>query len=529
MAVSGTSKYPPVFEEEDIIWLVIVFLQAVFLFSLPYIVGALFTPPGEQFLGLLRISDDLLIYLSWMEQIRQGHLLFVNLYTSLKQRYPFISLFVLFMGGICRLFHIAPFKMLFISRYIFAFCLIFVIYNLLALVFPQDRKARKLALLVVVFSSGAGWLTGGYSPARGVENSIDLWQPEATVFFTLYVNPLHAFSLIFILCFFISLLKWKDWKGGILGGICLLVLANAHTYDLIIIGSVWTLYLVGLWIKNERAPLQDIRNTLLAWLIASPGIVYQLFIFLKDPVFSKRAIIPLPSTPSFYWYITGMGFLIPLSALAIIRRVKEKKVDDIFLFLSIWATTGFFLPYLPFPFQYKLFMGTQIPLAILSTMTLYSLFVQRKKMFLLFSLLPFLFLSNAVILGNRIYYVIANGPGNLSHWELDALNWLKEHSGQDDVILAYPDFATYIPAFCGRRVYAGHFVETPDFRRRCWEVLQFYLGKDLKQKEKFLKANEIKFIYYGRYERFFFPDFPAKARDFLHLAYQNKEVSIWTP
>lgn len=529
MRISNIHESATNFNEEDLLWIFVVFLEAAFLFSLPYIFGAICTPPGEQFQGLLRLSDDLLIYLSWMEQVKQGHIFFVNLYTSLKQQYPFFSFFTLFLGGLSKLFNITPYKMLFVSRYIFAFCLIYVLYILLMLVFPRDRKTRKICLLMVVFSSGLGWLTGGYSFKRGIQNSVDLWQPEATVFFTLYVNPLHAFSLFFIVLCFYSLLKWKDFKGGIIAGVCLLVLANAHTYDLIIIGSVWALYLIGLWIKNKKLPLPDIKNIFLVWLIASPGIYYQLFILLRDPVFAKRAMVPLPS-PSFYWYLTGMGFLIPLALWTIMKRFKERQVDDVFLFLSIWAIGGFFLPYLPLAFQYKLFMGTQIPLAILSTITISS-FISGKSIrnsLFLFLLLPLLFLSNARILGERIHSIILNGPGNLSRWELEALDWLKENTTENDVILAHPNFSTYIPAFCGRRVYVGHFVETPDYRARYQEVIFFYFGKDWEPKEEFLKRNsDIKYIYYGRYERLFFPDFPSVAENNLRLVFQNLEVKIW--
>lgn len=526
MSTFGIDEHTTDFNEEDILWISIVFLEAALLFSLPYIAGALLTPPGEQFQGLLRLSDDLLIYLSWIEQVKEGHILFVNLYTPLKQQYPFFSFFTLFLGGASKLFNITPYKMLFISRYIFAFFLIYVLYRFLMLIFPGDKKMRKIGLIIIVFSSGLGWLTGGYSPARGIQNSIDLWQPEATVFFTLYVNPLHAFSLIFIVLCFLSLLKWKHKKGGIVAGICLLVLANAHTYDLIIIGSVWTLYLIGIWVKNKKLPLQDIKNTFIALLIATPGICYQLFILFKDPVFSKRAMAPLPS-PSFIWYITGMGCLIPLSVWAIIKRIKEKRVDDMVLFLSIWGISGFFLPRLPLPFQYKLFMGTQIPLAILSTIAISSL-ITPKRIFYLFIIVFLLSLSNVVILGNRIYAIIVNGPGNLSHWELEALNWLKVNTSEGDVILAHPNFATCIPAFSGRRVYAGHFVETPDYIARLVEVLRFYLAKDWSFQMNFLKSHvEIKYIYYGKYERLLFPQFLSIAEKHLFLAFQNPEVKIW--
>ncbi|MBC7326643.1 hypothetical protein H5T87_00820 [bacterium] len=508
--------------KDDIVWLMAVYLVFSFTFSLPYIVGALLTPPGEKYLGLIRISDDLLIYLSWIQQIRDGNIFFVNLYNSEPQRYPFFSFFPLILGWLARMLHISSLKALFLSRYLFSFVFILLMYSFLSFIF-NDKKVVKTGLLIVLFSSGIGWLTGGYSPMRGIENSVDLWQPEATVFFTSYVNPLHLFSLIFIVGFFYSLLRLKGIKGGIIAGLCLSVLANAHSYDLIILASIWGIYIFILWVWKESFPLNEVRNALIALLVASPAMIYQLLILFKDPIFSQRAKAPLPS-PSFYWYLTGMGFLIPLAVWGIIKKVKEKRADEILVFLATWAIAGFFLPYLPFPFQYKLFMGTQIPLAILSTMAITSLKVKGD---VLPFLLPILFLSNLVIIGNRIYTIALNGPGNLSYEELESFRWLKENTPRSSTILAFPDFAIYIPAFTGRRVFAGHYIETVDFRRKAMEVIRFYLQDENEKNKDFLKNNNIEYVYYGRYERFLFPQFLKHNHSFLEIVFHQGNVRIF--
>lgn len=516
-------------KKEDILWLIAVFLILSFLFSLPYIVGAMLTPPSARFLGLLRLKDDLAVYLSWIEQVRQGHILFVNLFTNAPQRHPFFNLFALLMGGLSKLFHLSSLNMLFISRYLFAFCLVLLLYNFLTYIL-SERNTAKTALLLVIFSSGAGWLTGGYSPARGIENSVDLWQPESTIFFTIYVNPLFTFALVFILFFFLALLKYKSWKGGLVAGLCLLVLASAHTYDVVIVGVVWIFYALLFWMKNRKIPWQDIGNSLIALLIALPALYYQVYLLHNEPLFAKRAEVPTLS-PSFRWYIIGMGFLLPLAIWGIIKKGKERGINDVFLFLIAWAIAGFVLPYLPFSFQRKLFMGTQIPLAILATISLTSLFPGNKKNILSF-ILPFLFFSNIVVLGTDIYSLLTNQPlypqpNYLSSSEIEALQWLKDHTTPDETILAIPDFACYIPALCGRRVYAGHWGETPDYNEKYREVLGFYRGSGKEKKESFLRRNNIKYVYYGNYERFLAPEFPSSDNPSLQEVFRNEEVTIW--
>ncbi|MBC7326645.1 hypothetical protein H5T87_00830 [bacterium] len=516
-------------QSDEVLWVIAVGLVACLLFSLPYIVGAFMCPPNAKFLGLLRLKDDLAVYLSWIEQVRQGHIFFVNLFTNIPQKHPFFNIFALLMGAVSKLSNISPVKLLFISRYILAFILVFTLYYLISFIFP-DKVTRKVALLLVLFSSGLGWLTGGYAPQRGFENSVDLWQPESTVFFILYVNPLFTFALILMLCFFLALLKLRGWKSGVIAGICLLVLANVHTYDILIVGLVWIFFIFALSLKERKIQWKLILPALIASLIAIPAIYYQIYLLKNEPLFAKRAEVPTLS-PSFRWYLTGMGLLIPLALWGATRRVKERKKDDQLLFLLCWIVAGFILPYLPFSFQRKLFMGTQIPLALLSTFAICPEFIKEKRNILPF-LLPFLFLSNIVVLGTDIYSLITNQPlypqpNYISDNESEALEWLKNWTTPEETILAIPDFACYIPALCGRRVYAGHWGETPDYEKKYKEVLRFYKATDPYIKKTFLKENNIKFVYYGSYERFFAPLFPQLENPFLQKIYQNEEVIIW--
>lgn len=512
--------------KEEHLFLFSVFLVLSFLFSLPYLVGLMLTPEGAKFLGLLRLKDDLAVYLSWIEQVRQGHIFFVNLFTNIEQKHPFFNFFVFLMGNLSRLFHISPLKLLFISRYLLALCFLYLLYIFLYFFAPSE-DARKIGLLMVVFSSGAGWLTGGYSPAKGFENSVDLWQPESTVFFTIYVNPLFTFALILIICFFLSLLKWKNMKGGLIAGVCLLLLANVHTYDVLIVGVVWILYITLLTIKNRKVPREDIANAIVALLLSIPAIYYQLYLLKNEPLFSKRAIVPTLS-PSFRWYLIGMGFLIPLAIWGIVKKIKEGKVNDTLLFLISWVIAGFFLPYLPFSFQRKLFMGTQIPLAVLAS---YALIPFYKKNFFPI-LFGFLSISNLVILGTDIHSLITNNllypqPTYLSNSEAEALEWLKEKATPKEVIIAIPDFACYIPALVGRRVYAGHWGETPDYNDKYKNVLRFYKSWDIERKYLFLKENGIKYVFYGNYESYLAPEFIALKHPYLELVFNNGETLIW--
>lgn len=538
------------YEKEKKEWLIAVILIVLFLTSLPYAVGLLLTPPGMKFLGLLRLKDDLAVYLSWIEQVRQGDLLFENLFTNQPQKHPFFNIFVLIVGGLCRILNVSPLKMLFALRLLFGGCLLWVLYKFSGL-FLLRNDQRRTALLLLAFSSGLGWLVGGYSPEKGIENSVDLWQPESTIFFTIYTNPLFSLALILLVGVFYFYQKEESWKRGVLSGLCLLILANIHTYDILIVAVVWLIYIIFSFLSlRDKASLKsDIVACLIAFLIASPAIVHQLYLLKAEPLFAKRASVPT-SSPTIIWYFSGMGLLLPLAFVGGIKAMKQKRYspfvyrrwtkgvpdqrEDAFfirlLFLIAWAVGGFLLPYLPVSFQRKLFMGTQIPLCFLSAKGLGERFYRNS--IYMFLLLLFLFPSNAFIIGNDIRSLITGNlsylqPNYITEDEAQAMKWLRKNVGREEPILSLPEIGCYIPALAGRRVYVGHWGETPDFAKKYNLARRFYaLGPD-EWREEFLKENGIRYVYYGRFERLYAPHFNPLAKPYLKLVYNQGEISIW--
>ena len=69
-------------------WIVAAAISAVVVLAslAPYLYGAAVAPPGKVFTGVVTISHyDTYTYLAWMEQGREGHWLFRDLYSSEAQ------------------------------------------------------------------------------------------------------------------------------------------------------------------------------------------------------------------------------------------------------------------------------------------------------------------------------------------------------------------------------------------------------------------------------------------------------------
>src|SRR5579883_2835245 len=83
-------------------------LAALLLAALPYLVGFLAAPRGAVFLGALNNLGDMGQYLAALRQGAEGHLLYVNQYTSL--RVPPVLIYPLYTaaGWLLSPLHLAP-------------------------------------------------------------------------------------------------------------------------------------------------------------------------------------------------------------------------------------------------------------------------------------------------------------------------------------------------------------------------------------------------------------------------------------
>ena len=76
--------------------------------------------------------------------------------------------------------------------------------------------------------------------------SVDIWQPEAITFLSIYLNPLFLAGLLLMLgLVLLAGACAARGQGAIRGirGLHLLVLGNVHTYDVLTVACVWTAYL----------------------------------------------------------------------------------------------------------------------------------------------------------------------------------------------------------------------------------------------------------------------------------------------
>jgi len=521
-------------DRSELRWVLIWAVAIVLLASVPYIYGARLTPPGYTFLGLTHNIDDGAVYLSWMRQAADGRFFIRNLFTNNPQPARQFNLLFLAMGWFAAITRLPLIIVFHLFRVALGIALILCIWRFSKL-FLNDSNQRKLLVPLVGVSAGIGWLIPSAVMPTG---SVDVWQPEAITFLSIYLNPLFLAGLLLMLGAFYWLeLARREGKAryAVCAGLHLLVLGNVHSYDVLTVACVWTAYIVVVWAIAKRFPTRTIGLSALAALIAAPSMAYQYWIYTIDPIFAARANTEIASPPilSFFegYGLILIGAIIGAILLIVRRRNTQYSTFNAQLLL-VWSVIGFAIPYIPIAQQRKLVMGLHIPLCILCAYALSRLLPKLpgtlgRTVFM--AILVVAAGSNARFLATdmgllAIGHTATDHAAYMSDDELRAMTYLRDHATPRDSILAPPTFSLFVPAFTGKQVYYGHWSETPDYtgRRARWASL----GLEWTGPGYWMNVvRESLATYYVSEERFFDP--PDPLRRYVVRCFSDGDVRIY--
>lgn len=458
----------------------------VLLASIPYMVGLSIAPQGYHFLGLTQNIDDGAVYLSWTRQAADGNIFIRNLFTNEPQPLGQINLLFLIMGNIARFSHLSCITVYHLFRVVLGFALIFAIWKF-SVLFIGERRERLLLIPLVGLSSGIGWLIPNVQSPVG---SVDVWQPEAITFLSIYLNPLFLCALLLMLgSFYYLILAERAGRArfAVLAGIFLLLLGNIHSYDVLTIACVWLAYVLVSAIIDRRIQWRVVGLSALAAAIGALSILYQIHIYLADPVFRARANTQI-SSPVVTSFFTGYGLVLlaAIAGIVLLTRCRRKSDSDkaeksVWLFVIVWAVVGFMVPYIPIMQQRKLIMGVHIPLCILAAVALSRVFAKLKPIYALglgVGLFAIVFQSNSAFMRLDIQLMAVGKTVTwcspfISNNSLKAIEHLRAISLPESTIMADPQISLFVPGFAGRQVYYGHWSETPEYNKKAafWAVL----------------------------------------------------------
>ncbi len=487
------------FVRTDRRWAFWVAVFAMALTLLPYLAGKFLEgahPSLARFLWLGYNLDDSSVYLSWMRQAADGHFYQRNLFTTESQLGHQFNAFFLLLGNIARFGHLPLILVYHLARLALGLAFLRSVWWLSELVL-SDHRARRWAYLLVCFSAGLGWIPGIWRQ-DGASSPVDVWQPEAITFLSLYQSPLFLVSMLLM----VGVLGWmlvaereRRMRYAVFAGLCGLILGNVHTYDVITLISVWTAYLLVRAAQQRRFDAQSWLRGIVAGGLACVSSAQMLYLVRADDAFGKRVAVETLSPP-FMHYVLGYGLLVPLAIFGARRLILDARsrsaaepVQDTAsgpLFLIVWAVVNVAVAYLPVAFQRKMLMGAHLPIAMLAGVALVQLAPALRPLgrFATVGVVGLLSLTNWRFLARDIHNFQSNSGQSgiqrpyLYQGEIAALEWIREHTPEGTRVQPLPwiridaankvsfidtTVACLTPGLTGRPVNAGHWGETPNF------------------------------------------------------------------
>ena len=493
----------------------------------PYLFG-LGLSAGRKFMWLGYNFDDSCVYLSWMRQSADGLARTINLFTTDPQHGLAPNPFFWVLGRAAGLTHLPLLGVYHGARLICGFVLLLAVWELIrALIVPVP--ARRLAYLFVCFSAGLGWLPCWRDGSLAAP--IDLWQPEAITFLSLYLSPLFCFSM-FLQVKIIHLLLVGERTGrfryAIYAGLCGSVLGLTHTYDVVSLAAAWICYLLGSAVLLHRRgrPLSDTvpswTRALAAGLITLPAVAFIAYQLRSETVFRQRALVAT-TAPALHWVVLGYGVTLLFAAFATVLLIRSaipthRQTEDRLsrepdawtidpeaaLLLIVWLITNIAVSYIPVSFQRKMIQGAHFPIAILAGIGAACVLNRLRGTPSISRFPAFAFISTLILCLSNVHFMLRdteNYSQNLAQTklhrtyiqpgEIAALQWLRTHTAPGTAVQPLPwigllatdsgrqvftreaTLMCITPGLIDRPVYCGHWGETPDFFTKLAELRMF--------------------------------------------------------
>ncbi|MFA6410029.1 MAG: hypothetical protein WCW26_00425 [Candidatus Buchananbacteria bacterium] len=530
-------------------------LLMIFITTLPLIYGWLITPPDKIFTGIhFAALNDWFVYYSYLEQVRQGHFLFSDLFSS-QPGLAVLNPFWLGVGLFAKIFGLSNLLAFNLIRIILIPVFYFVAYLFLAYLFSETKK-RKISLLLLSFSGGLGFFLFNqiikypYNFSDGRFNwPMDLWVPEFDTFLTLYYSPHFIASLILILLVFLLTAIFAEKEKllyGVWSGFAALVLFSFHPFHILTIFAVILVYLIYLMLVQKKWFWSYFWYYFILAAISAPSIIYYLYLLKFDWLTSQKALQNLCFTTPFWLTVVSYGLILLFGILGIYNLFKEKLIfkkglSKRLTLVFVWALVSFCLIYFPVNFQRRLTEGLHFPLVVLATIGLFVvcqiIFSQKSKLskflfsqryVVLFFIVTLFIISNIFILATDLFIYADSRPwAYLDTGLIKAAGWLKAVDGDKVVFNSAENVINVIPAYSGKRVYVGHGVETPNFKQKQEEVNWFFTkNRSLDIEQSFLSKRNINYLIYGPAEKEI-GNYQPEIKPYLKEVYRNEQVIVY--
>ncbi len=533
------------------------FVTATILFvlvitSLPYLFGYLTTPHDKQFMGLMLDVPDHLQYFSWMRELSHANLA-ANKLTPEPNQPVFFNLLWWTMGRLGQALGWGYAGMYQLLRVVATTLFLLLTYRVCSW-FLDDRLSRRTAFLLVVFTSGFGWMLVllKYTVTKGqLLFPLDLFVAEGNTFLDILGYPHFIAAALYVVIFDLVLRGQvkQDWRYPIAAGLIAFILGWQHAYDLVIIYGVLFTYTALSCLRDRSLPRFLIVSGFIIGGISVWPALYSVILTSSDPIWAKvlaqfaNAGVYTPNLLHLP-ILLGPAFLLALWTALRGSPWRLKLLSNNALFLQAWFWTIFFLIYLPVDYQIHMLNGWQIPIAILAVQGLFRYGVPwvqsvahdrqwrwsdieiRKA--LAIALVTIILPTNLYLLAWRFVDLQRHDyPYYLYKDEIAAFTWLDAHVQPDDVVLSSLTTGQYIPAMTGAHAFLAHWAQTVSFFTKSDMVNHFFASETkASERRQIVNQFDVQYVLYGPSERMLGKFDPVDDADFT-LVFSTPSVNVF--
>ena len=501
---------------------------------LPYLLAYLWTPPGHHFAGFFFIADDATTYLAKMRQGADGAWLWTDPYTSEPHAGVFLFGFYLVLGHLAALLHLPLIAVYHLGQVSGAIALILAVDRLCARL--VDSAARRVAVLLVVLGSGAGFLVQGLGNPRilGVQlQALDLHLPELSGWYSILAIPHFVWATALIVAALLSLLDIAEQprrRPIITGSLALIGLTAIHPQMIPVVGLIWAAYRGLLLLWGERLSIRNLLAQATPFVATLPLLAYNAWILYQDPTIARWASQWRHQAPDPLSLVISLG--LPLLLCCGGMAVAWRRRDRGLALMLVWPPLVAALLYLPnvANIQRRLLDAVYLPIGVLAAVGLQALLRRMRPgpaRRLQAVLISACCLSSVIVLAIALRFASGAFPeAYISNDAWNAMTWLSGHHQAGDRVLSAPGPGQLIPAWSGVPVYVGHYSETLDYFQKIANVRKTLGPSTTKAAfDAFVRSNGITLLYWG-------PDetktgFDPSAQPDLRLLYHAGTVEIY--
>lgn len=445
---------------------------------LTFLFGLVMTPPQHVYTGLHGIAPgDVLVYYSYLEQVRQGAFTFHDLFTGESQPGNLVLPIWFGVGLIGRVLHTPPQVTYHLVR-VLSIPLLMAAIAAAVQCFLRDKRQQRFAFFLAVFAGGLGFLVGPIEQQQWGRDIIehlwpmDLWVSEGFSYLSAIQSPHFILGTALLLFFIVEMVRtlergvtWRTLAAGAGGAVVV-----ASTPFLVVLMAPLTLLALTFSHSTGTSFWQRCLRLFALWFPTFPALVYVGLYQAFDTFARARATQNILITPVWWVTLASYGLLLPL-ALWGARQVWRDRSWRTRLLLG-WFALQPILFYGPVFFQRRLVQGWQFPLASLAAVGAEALFYRsplarwgRVRTSLAALVLVLLLGSPLYQLANDLSLMSQARGSDFSALYVprtlfDGYDWLKKNTTSDALIFADSSYAPFITAFSGRRSFVGHGVET---------------------------------------------------------------------